>query len=317
MEQNVKIAIVIVTYKRQELLTKLLNSIVEIRKYIWETIIVDNENSKQTENIAARYNNTFHLNIKYLAQEKNLGGAGGFRVGIEQGYKDKADWLWIMDDDVKVISKNAGRILELVSKEKAIMGNRLDYYGNQIMTPFKLSNYFGIANPIKRNPFKTKDIASSNMICFEGGLISTSLIQEIGIPDSRFFIYWDDITYGYLLSKYASIARVNIDIVQRTRDTKSIKKGNFTIDKLNDEKKYYMIRNRGLLANYMKIYGDYHGVFFTIGTLYCICRECLRIMMTHEKFSAIKYLIKGFVDSRKIINNKKWHPENQIRKYDE
>ena len=38
-------------------------------------------------------------------------------------------------------------------------------------------------------------------MCFEGACFKRSVVQKIGLPDARFFIYWDDALYGYLASK--------------------------------------------------------------------------------------------------------------------
>lgn len=307
-----RVAVVIVTYKRQRLLQELLNSLAQMSEYIWEIIIVDNENSAKTEALINVFKTKANIRVKYMPQTVNLGGSGGFRIGIAEGYKDQADWLWIMDDDVKVLPGSLAKLLELSKKNKAIMGNRLDYNGNVILSPYVLSEYFGIANPFRRNPFKKRNIVKSNMFCFEGGFISTSIIEKTGIPDPRFFIYWDDITYGYLISKYENIARVNVNVVQRTRDTNSLRKGDFVIDTITSEKEYYMIRNRGYLAKYMQKYGDYHSFAFYLGTFYCVFREIIRIILTKQSFNNIASIFKGFKEGNLIIKNKSWMPLNKI-----
>ncbi len=40
-------------------------------------------------------------------------------------------------------------------------------------------------------------------LCFEGGLFNRRVVSEIGLPDPRFFIYWDpqEIVLEYLLAK--------------------------------------------------------------------------------------------------------------------
>ena len=44
-----KLAIVVVTYKRQELLANLFDSMTELTATPWRIVIVDNENSRETE----------------------------------------------------------------------------------------------------------------------------------------------------------------------------------------------------------------------------------------------------------------------------
>ena len=51
-----KLAIVVVTYKRQELLANLFDSMTELTATPWRIVIVDNENSRETEAMCAAFN---------------------------------------------------------------------------------------------------------------------------------------------------------------------------------------------------------------------------------------------------------------------
>ena len=51
-----KAAIVVVTYKRQELLQVLFDSLIALEKPIWRVVIVDNENSPQTKEMVDAWN---------------------------------------------------------------------------------------------------------------------------------------------------------------------------------------------------------------------------------------------------------------------
>ena len=50
-----KLAIVVVTYKRQELLANLFDSMTELTAAPWRIVIVDNENSRETEAMCAAF----------------------------------------------------------------------------------------------------------------------------------------------------------------------------------------------------------------------------------------------------------------------
>ncbi|MFR7671393.1 MAG: glycosyltransferase [Collinsella sp.] len=51
-----KLAIVVVTYKRQELLANLFDSMTELTAAPWRIVIVDNENSRETEAMCTAFN---------------------------------------------------------------------------------------------------------------------------------------------------------------------------------------------------------------------------------------------------------------------
>ena len=89
-----KLAIVVVTYKRQELLANLFDSMTELTATPWRIVIVDNENSRETEAMCAAFNerlaNLWGIDTEqpdaqggtdrviYAPQLENGGGAGGF-----------------------------------------------------------------------------------------------------------------------------------------------------------------------------------------------------------------------------------------------
>ena len=111
-----KLAIVVVTFKRQELLAKLFDSFCGLTRAPWRIVIVDNENSEQTrqmvEDLGRRTNELWGVEgdaadteggtarVVYAPQSDNLSGAGGFSAGVAKAYELGAAWFWVMDDDV-------------------------------------------------------------------------------------------------------------------------------------------------------------------------------------------------------------------------
>jgi len=93
------IAAVVVTYKRPELLKKCIESIFNQSKAVEKIYLVDNSNEKDAAEVIAQFSLEKRNKIIYIPLKKNIGGAGGFHVGLKQAYEDKHDWLWIMDDD--------------------------------------------------------------------------------------------------------------------------------------------------------------------------------------------------------------------------
>lgn len=97
-----KLAIVVVTYKRQELLANLFDSMTELTATPWRIVIVDNENSRETEAMCTAFNerlaNLWGIDTEqpdaqggtdrviYAPQLENGGGAGGFSAGTKCAY---------------------------------------------------------------------------------------------------------------------------------------------------------------------------------------------------------------------------------------
>ena len=91
-----KLAIVVVTYKRQQLLATLFESIEKLTVAPWRIIVVDNEHSDKTHGmveefsakLTAQWGTTVadlsgnENRVVYAPQTDNLGGAGGFSAGV-------------------------------------------------------------------------------------------------------------------------------------------------------------------------------------------------------------------------------------------
>lgn len=112
-----KLAIIVVTYKRQQLLEELLASFAQLTVAPWRIVIVDNEHSDETQDMVDEFREKADglwgttdadrkggtSRVVYAPQTDNLGGAGGFSVGVKVAYDLGAEWFWVMDDDVAVL----------------------------------------------------------------------------------------------------------------------------------------------------------------------------------------------------------------------
>lgn len=312
-KRELDVGVVITTYCRQELLEILLKSLNDMSISAKSIFVVDNENSQETKKIVESHN------AKWLPQTVNSGGAGGFAVGVKAAFDAGVEWIWIMDDDVKVF-KDALEKMEPwlnrgVKREQRVIQPRRYNYDN---TPFYWQYHFlvklGIPNPIAPSAFnETETYKPMNTSCFEGGFYHRSIVFEIGIPDARFFIYWDDTIYGYLASKLTQPILVRDFVMQRTRQINNLKIG--TVRKLNGTSnmtRYYIMRNRGYMTKYFAQYGDYNRILFSIGTIATFVKEIIRIFIDKEYIEGWKAIYRGWKDSRKILKDDTWRPVGPI-----
>ena len=111
-----KIAAVIVTYNRKELLCECIEAVLAQKpvpapepvltqkpipagkSIVPDILIIDNHSTdgKKEAVAACRSGND---RILYFDTGSNLGGAGGFQYGIRKGVELGYDYLWLMDDD--------------------------------------------------------------------------------------------------------------------------------------------------------------------------------------------------------------------------
>lgn len=84
-----------------------------------------------------------------------------------------------------------------------------------------------------------------NQLCFEGGMFSRRVVDKIGLPDARFFIYGDDACYGYVASQHFPAAVVADVVLKRARAVSNWDiAGKRQLNSTSDTNRYYIMRNR-------------------------------------------------------------------------
>lgn len=321
-------AIVIVTFKRQELLSQLLDSIEKSSVAPWRVVVVDNENAQLTADIVrdfeARANALWGptgddpddeggtSRVVYLPMEENTGGAGGFSAGVRRAYELGAEWFWVMDDDV-AIEPDGLAVLARWSKESdAIMGTRRDFDGGHFFWQHHFWTGLAIYNPFSRDGWRPGErYKLCNVLCFEGSFFSRRVVQKAGLPDPRFFIYLDDACFGYVASKVTDVYYIPDVVLSRRREVANKEIGSVRqLNSASDMTRYYITRNRAYLARYFQVYGDYNPALYAVGTLANFAKELLRILIVDRSHlrSGWSRLWAGYVESRRILRDPGWEP---------
>jgi rhamnopyranosyl-N-acetylglucosaminyl-diphospho-decaprenol beta-1,3/1,4-galactofuranosyltransferase len=318
-----RVAIVVVTYQRQELLRVLLDSFLDLTVAPWRIVIVDNENAEETSRIVERYRQ--HVTdgatavpwpegadtFCYKPQTTNTGGAGGFSAGVRTAYDLGAQWFWLMDDDVAVLPDALEKLEAWMPDHGVIQGSRLDYDGGPFYWQYRFITPLAIYNPIATSRFDQERSRPTNAVCFEGGMFSRAVVERIGFPDDRYFLYWDDCTYGYLASKVTDSVVVEDVLLRRTREVR-----NWEVTKVrqlgssSDRTRYYIMRNRGYMARYLKLHGDYNPVGYALGTALSFAKEFIRLAVVDRDHlqSGTRSLFEGWSDSRALLHDPDWRP---------
>ncbi len=313
---QLNLAIVVVTFKRQDLLQVLLDSIKNLSIHPKFLVVVDNENSLETKNILKSAQTILKdVNVNYVPMLENSGGAGGFSKGTEVAYQLGADWLWLMDDDVKVFSEAIARLrpwLETAVENdtRAIQVARKNFDGTDFYWQYDFKNHLGIPNPVAPAGFKSGETYKKiNTMCFEGGIFHRSLVSENGLPDNRFFIYWDDTVYGYLASKVTQPILINETLMARTRPLDNVRIGKIRrLNSTSDMTRFYIMRNRGYMAQYFKLKGDYRPLTFCFGTFLTLIKEVIRLGFSDNFLKSFKVLLNGMKEGKIIRKDKTWQP---------
>lgn len=260
-------------------------------------IVINNASTDGTQEVLERWGKSKRdFQVESIELDSNTGGAGGFKAGIQKASESGASWIWVMDDDVEIFPDALIAAEKWANKFDAFMGQRLTPNGEIVNWSHLLNNVTGLAPLFPRNPFAKSDSVESNSGCFEGMFISAKAVETVGLPDSRFFITWDDAVYGWLISRKHKVGYVKDVFLQRTVEMKSVGTKAITVYARNDLGRYYFIRNRALQAKYFHLQGSLHKIWFALGTFRVVGIEVLRALLVERKISGLKVIFKAVKD---------------------
>jgi GT2 family glycosyltransferase len=200
-----KINLITVTYgDRIELLKKLLKSINEEGKLLHKIIIIHNQSARELN--VDEMNEYKNLEIEQINNKENLGSSLGYKIGLQRSIYYKADYTYLIDDDNEIENNALINIIKEINKDKKIIlcsmrktrEKYLDLYNginkNVIRKSNKFMNY-GLDYLVNNDEIKRS--TTIQYLPYSGLLIPTSIINIIGYPDPKFFLYQDDRDYTY------------------------------------------------------------------------------------------------------------------------
>lgn len=188
--QPPKVSIIIVNYNNVSDSIACLKSLSTLDEsgYILETIFVDNGSRNEVVN---KIQETFpKLNI--LRSSKNLGFAGGNNLGIKQALKNKADYLFLINNDTLI--KDSQLISELIDQSVDITSPVVKYkqdektyydYGGKVDWLFARNTH--IKSTQLKTPDKKPDYLSGVSL-----FVKSEVFEKTGLLDDNYFLYYED-----------------------------------------------------------------------------------------------------------------------------
>ncbi|MGO1768895.1 MAG: glycosyltransferase family 2 protein [Microbacterium sp.] len=298
--------IAVVTYNRSALLARLLASIAQMDPKPGRVVVIDNASGDDTGQVVEAVAETIGTELVYRRLEENTGGSGGFSEGVRTAYELGSEWMWLMDDDVEVLPDGLARMGAWAPHFKSIQGRRYDYDGSEFYWQYRVSVPLGIPIPFAPAAFDSSGYKPMNSGCFEGMFIHRSVVERIGLPDPRFFIYWDDTIYGWLASRQTRSVIVDEFVLRRTREIKQWDMGLRHLNASSDMYRYYIMRNRGIMKHYYAAHGKYSPVSFAVGTAATFAKELIRVGLVERRVTKKGWtnLWRGMRDGRRIARDK-------------
>jgi rhamnopyranosyl-N-acetylglucosaminyl-diphospho-decaprenol beta-1,3/1,4-galactofuranosyltransferase len=243
-----KVVAVIVTRHRDALLRESLRSVAGQSRPVDAVVVVDNGASPDTAAVVAEC----AVPTVYLASHANLGGAGGFALGLLTALARGADWVWCADDDGRPDGPDVlGTLLEEASRR-----------GLSEVSPAVVdeADPGRLAFPLRRGvrwrsavaDFGPDEFLPSYASLFNGALFRADAFRAIGVPDLRLFIRGDETEIHRRLQRsglrFGTTMRVRYLHPQGGDEFLPILGGRLSAQYPSDEvKRFYVYRNRGYL----------------------------------------------------------------------
>ncbi|SDH47500.1 glycosyltransferase [Microbacterium pygmaeum] len=300
--------IAIVTFNRSGLLTRLLESIALMDPKPGHVVIVDNASTDDTTELVESYREKLGTQLVYRRLETNTGGSGGFSEGMKVAYELGSTWIWLMDDDVEIIPDGLERMGHWTPRFKSIQGRRYDFDGSEFYWQYRVAEPLAIPIPFAPAGFDESGFKPMNSGCFEGMFIHRDIVGQIGLPDPRFFIYWDDQLYGWLASRKTTSVIVDEFVLRRTREIKQWDMGIRHMNASSNAYRYYIMRNRAHIKNYYRALHVYNPVLFGAGTALTFGKELIRLFFVERTVRGTSNLLRGLRDGGKIARDASWRP---------
>ena len=188
-----RVTAVVVTYNRLELLKKVIKSLENQTHSIDKIIVVDNGSTDGTKEWLG------NLNYVNVIEQANTGSSGGQYTGIKAAYESGCDWIWTMDDDVIHDVTCLDYLMKVIDKTRIHAPLRYKDLNEPFYNDVKKFNLTFPFNGIWKGIFTKEDIQNEQIeaegITFEGPIFHRSLVEKIGLPEKKFFIYGDDAEY--------------------------------------------------------------------------------------------------------------------------
>jgi rhamnopyranosyl-N-acetylglucosaminyl-diphospho-decaprenol beta-1,3/1,4-galactofuranosyltransferase len=244
---------VVVTRCRRESLGKSLAVVAEQTRPPDHLVVVDNGPEDPAEEVVA----DCPIPSTYLLSLRNLGGAGGFALGILHALALGADWVWLADDDGRPADVRVLQTLleEAKRRDLAAISPVVVNIDDPERLAFPLRR--GLTWKRRRSELGSElgtDFLPGIASFFNGALFSADALDVVGVPDYRLFVRGDEVEVHRRMVRsglrFGTTLRASYAHPDGSEEFKPMLRGHFHAQDPTDEiKRYYTYRNRGYLLS--------------------------------------------------------------------
>lgn len=293
---DLKFAVVIVTYNRKELLKECIQNVLRQTAGFHKIIIIDNASTDGTKEELTLYQDM--ENVRIIRETENMGGACGFHNGLKAALQYEWDWVLLIDDDA-ILSPD---YMEQLKNNIIMRDGNIGAYTGTVMTQGRIAGEHRAVNRWKRL-YQTTMVGEAaykgdsfplDYASFCGLLIKRSIVELIGLPEKELFIRCDDFEYSLRIRRHTQIVNINAAVLNH--------KTRIAGGKDMSWKLYYAIRNAVYIAG--KYYGSIAKAEISIRYLLGMCKNCMLYGIIKRQKPAVRIAqtyINAIIDGNRGI----------------
>lgn len=272
-----KTCAVVVTYNRIELLKHCLEKI-KLQTFNCDILVIDNNSNDGTHEYLVS------KKIPFYKTEVNIGGAGGFNLGIKICVSKRYKYIWIMDDDCLPYLDS----LEKLLTHAEILNQNFGFIASRVLW---IDGNNHKMNEIKKKAEYSDSLFLTEQATFVSLLLKVDVVKKCGLPIKDFFIWGDDIEYTRRIAvrnSYPCYYAEDSVVVHWTKKNVGSKIAFDDISNIN--RYYYAYRNEAFLYRQENLKGL---AYYFIKCSY----NLLRILLySDKKTKRIETMLKGIKD---------------------
>lgn len=237
------------TRHRRELLAQSLKVLAAQTRPVDHLVVVDNGPDESARDVVA----DCPVPSTYLPSHRNLGGAGGFALGMLHALALGAEWVWLADDDGRPADEQVLAVLLEEAQRRGLA--EVSPIVASIEDPQQLAFPLRRGLTWKRSPAELgSDFLPGIASLMNGALFRASTLEVTGVPDLRLFFRGDEVEMHRRLVRsglpFGTSLKTAYLHPNGTDEFKPMLGGRFHAqDPENQVKRYYTYRNRGYLLS--------------------------------------------------------------------
>jgi rhamnopyranosyl-N-acetylglucosaminyl-diphospho-decaprenol beta-1,3/1,4-galactofuranosyltransferase len=246
---------VVVTRHRREQLVDSLAAMAKQTHPVAHLVVVDNGPDEPAREVVEACG----IPATWLPSWRNLGGAGGFALGMLHALALGAEWVWLGDDDGCPADETVLATLVDVAKRRMLSAaspvvvdaadpDRLAFPVRRGLT------WHRSRSSLQADPSVDRELLPGIAAFFNGALFRAGTLEVIGVPDLRLFVRGDEVELHRRMVRshlaFGTVLTAAYLHPTGSDDLKPMLRGRLHAQHPDDAaKRYYTYRNRGYLVS--------------------------------------------------------------------